>query len=63
MEHARIGWKGLYLAMYRAMRPVSVRHTNRSTLLSRAIEHPVVARASAELSFEALFTESARTSL
>jgi hypothetical protein len=58
VEQARILWKGLYLATYLAILPVSVRHTNISTLLSIAILQAVVARRSTVERFLELFIES-----
>ena len=51
VEHARIGWKGLYLAMNFAILPVSVRHMKMSTLLSRAMLQAVVASMSTAETF------------
>ena len=63
VEQANIDWKGLYLATYLAILPVSVKQTKISTLLSNAILQAVVARTSTVLHFLALFIESYLTSL
>jgi len=63
VEQARILWKGLYLATYLAILPVSVRQTNISTLLSIAIVQAVVAIKSTDDKFLELFIESCLISL
>ena len=63
VEHAKIVWKGLYLATYLAILPFSVKHTNKSTLLSRAMLHAVVAKVSNGLHCLAFLMESCLTSL
>lgn len=63
VEHARIGWKGRYLATYLLIFPLSVRQINISTLFSKAMLQAVVARASVGVSFLALLIASYLTSL
>jgi hypothetical protein len=58
VEHAKILWKGLYLATYLAILPVSVRQTKISTLLSMAILQAVVAKRSTVERFLELLIES-----
>lgn len=56
VEHAMIDWNGLYLETYLAILPVSVKHTNISTLLSKAMLQAVEANISTDENFFAFFT-------
>jgi hypothetical protein len=58
-----MGWNGLYLDTNLAILPLSVRHTNISTLFSRAILQAVVARMSVAEADLAFFMDSYLTSL
>ncbi len=55
VEHEMIDWKGLYFETYRAILPVSVKQTNKSTLLSNAMLQAVDANISVDDIFFAFF--------